>query len=349
MSFPTKQTLFRVTDSSGIQGVKAFTEPLSVELGKNEILVKIKAVSLNYRDLVISDGTYPAPVKENVVAGSDGSGEVVKVGSEVSDFAIGDRVINNFQPTLFYGVQQDASVAYSAGIDGVLCQYKIFSSLEVNKLPKDTHLTHEEASALVCTGVTAWNALYGSGIPFIAGQTVLLLGTGGVSITALVLAKAAGAVTIITSSSDKKLKYVQEKYGPDHTINYKTHPDWDKKVLDITGGKGADFVIEVGGNGTIKKSLSSLTHGGQVSIVGFLNHDTELPDLVIPIMFKSAIVRGIAVGNKKLAEDLIRFVHAKKLRMPIEKVLGFSQDEVHEAYTELKSQTQIGKIVIKVD
>jgi NADPH:quinone reductase-like Zn-dependent oxidoreductase len=349
MSFLTEQSTYRVTDNIGYKGVKEFKEPLSAELDKNEVLVKIKAVALNYRDLVISDASYPIAVVKNVVAGSDGSGEIVKVGSHVTEFQVGDRVINNFDPTHLYGVRRDASKAFGATTDGVLCQYKVFHTTGVNKLPKESHLSYEEAASLVCTGVTAWNALYGSGIPFVAGQTVLLLGTGGVSVTALVLAKAAGAVTIITSSSDEKLKYVQEKYGADHTINYRNHPDWEKEVLKITNGRGVDFVLEVGGNGTISKSLSSLTPGGQIAIIGFLNTITDVPDIVPQILMKGAHVHGIRVGPKGLAEDLIRFVHAKKLRMPVEKIFGFSQEQVHAAYAHLESQSAVGKIVIKVD
>lgn len=349
MTFPSEQTVFRVTDTTGFQNVKEFKEPLSVELDKNEVLVKIKAVALNFRDLAIATGRYPGHVDDNMIAASDASGEVVKVGSQVYDFEIGDRVINNFDPDNLYGPPKMRTKPSSARSDGVLCQYKIFNSAALNKLPKDTHLSHEEAASLVCTGCTAWNSLYGSGNPFVAGQSVLLLGTGGVSVTALVLAKAAGAVTIITSSSDEKLEFVKEKYGADHTINYKTHPNWDQKVLEITNGQGVDFVLDIGGNGTISKSLSSITSGGQIAVIGFLDNFTEKPDLITSIIIKSAHIRGIIVSSKQLAEELIRFVHAKKLRMPVEKVHKFTQEEVHLAYTEIMKQSQIGKIVIKVD
>ncbi|KAI8886367.1 putative zinc-type alcohol dehydrogenase-like protein [Backusella circina FSU 941] len=328
--------------------IRKFQEPLSAELGNHEVLVKVNAVSLNYRDLVISNATYPLPVKKGVIPGSDGSGNIVKIGSSVTDLQVGDRVITNFNPEHISGPVKDHNTAFGAIRDGVLSQYIVVPSYGVNKIPSDSHLTHEEASALVCTGATAWNALYGSGRPFIAGQSVLMLGTGGVSITALILAKAAGAVTIITSSSDEKLKYVKEKYGADYTINYKTYPDWEKKVLEFTHGEGVDFVIENGGNGTIAKSIESIKNGGQIALIGFLSQPEFLSDVVMGLLTKGATARGISVGPKQLAEELIRFVHAKKLPMPVEKVFGFSEEEVHAAYANLESQSQIGKTVIKL-
>ena len=199
-------------------------------------------------------------------------------------------------------------------------------------------------------GVTAWNCLYG-GIPFIAGQSVLFLGTGGVSIIGLILAKAAGAKTIITSSSDEKLKYVQEKYGADYTINYKTHINWEEEVLRLTDGEGVDFVIENGGAGTIAKSIASTKRGGQVLLVGFLAQ-TEAkanPDLAMLILERAINVRGIAVGSKQLFEQMIQFIHNKKLHMPVDKEFGFSNDQVLAAFDYLKSANHIGKIGIRVD
>jgi NADPH:quinone reductase-like Zn-dependent oxidoreductase len=348
MSIPNEQSVYRLTKLTGYSAIKKFQEPLSVNLGNNEVLVKVNAVSLNYRDIAIANGTYPIPVKEGIIPGSDASGEIVQVGLSVTDFQIGDRVVISFNPEHIFGPIKDHSTAFGAARDGVLCQYKIVPSYGVNKIPKDSHLTHEEASVLVCTGATAWNALYGSGQPFVAGQSVLMLGTGGVSITALVLAKAAGAVTIITSSSDEKLAYVKEIYGVDHTINYSTHPDWEKKVLEVTHGEGVDFVIENGGNGTIAKSIESIKNGGQIALIGFLSQSETIPDVVMGLLAKGATARGINVAPKQLSEELIRFVHAKKLSMPVEKVFGFSEEEVHAAYNNVQRQSQIGKTVIKL-
>jgi NADPH:quinone reductase-like Zn-dependent oxidoreductase len=349
MTLPNKQTVYRITDFGSYKYIKGFQETLSVELGQDEVLVKIKAVSLNYRDFIMTKDGYLVKPIENVIPGSDASGEIIKLGSSVIDFEIGDRVITNFDPEHLYGHARANAIRVGCIQDGVLTQYKVMSKYSVNKIPKDSHLTHEEAASLVCTGVTAWNALFGSGDRFVPGQTVLMLGTGGVSITTLVLAKAAGAVTIITSSSDEKLQYVKQKYGVDYTINYKTTPDWENKVLEVTDGKGVDFVIENGGNGTISKSIESLKFGGQVVLVGFVAEVKEMPDMFSALLKKTATARGIRVGSKQLAEELIRFVHAKKLHMPVEKVYGFTEEEIHTAYASIENQTQVGKMVIKVD
>ncbi|KAL7335864.1 hypothetical protein PS15p_201280 [Mucor circinelloides] len=346
-----ENTVYRFTDKkSSYKGIEPVKEVIdSNDIGKNEVLLKIKAVALNYRDFAIAQGNYPIDIKDNLIPGSDAAAEVIQVGSGVSDLAVGDRVITNFDPENLYGQQKTHLTAYGAASDGVLSQYKIVPSYAVNKLPKDSHLTDEEAACLVCTGVTSWNSLYGTADKFIAGQTVLMLGTGGVSITSLILARAAGAVTIITSSSDEKLKYVKEKWNVDYTINYKTHPDWEKKVLDITHGEGVDFVIENGGIGTIMKSMAATKVGGQVASIGFLGQADEVPNVLNLLLLRSIRLRGIAVGSKQLAEELIRFVHAKKLHMPVEKTFGFSTEQVYEAYAKLESQSHIGKLVIKVD
>ena len=196
--------------------------------------------------------------------------------------------------------------------------------------------------------MTSWNSLYG-GIRFTAGQSVLILGTGGVSITTLILARAAGAVTIITSSSDDKLKYVQKKYGADHVINYKENPDWEKEVLRLTNGEGVDFVIENGGAGTIAKSIASTKRGGQVAAVGFLASPKEMPDVVSLVLDRSCSIRGIAIGAKSLLEELVQFVHVKKLHMAVEKEFGFSDDQVQAAFQYLESGSHVGKVVINVD
>lgn len=339
------QAVYHLTKIEDYKSIKCFQEPIP-KIENNEILVKIRAVTLNYRDIVIANGQYPASVAERVIPGSDAAGDVVQVGSKVTGFKVGDKVVNTFDPNNLYGTEETNDSALGACVDGVMCQYRVFTSTEVLKLPEDTHLSYEEAASLVCAGVTAWNCLYGGGKPFIAGQTVLFLGTGGVSICGLIFAKAAGAVTIITSSSDKKIEHVKEKYGADYGVNYNTHPDWEKEVLKITKGKGVDVVIENGGSGTIVKSLASVRPGGQIGLVGFLSQADEITDLIIPIMKKGAMVRGIQVGSRQLFEELLQFVHAKKLRLPIEHRFGFSEEQVHSAYEKLVSQTGLGKIAI---
>jgi NADPH:quinone reductase-like Zn-dependent oxidoreductase len=179
---------------------------------------------------------------------------------------------------------------------------------------------------------------------------VLLQGTGGVSIIGLQVARAAGAVTIITSSSDEKLKYVKEKYGADYTINYRTHPDWQNEVLEYTGGRGVDYVIENGGIGTIQKSVESLVNGGTVALIGFLSSipPEKRPDVTLLALMKSAVVRGILVGSKQQQEELIRFVVAKDLHFAVDKEFEFTEEGVFNAFDYLMAQSHIGKVCIKL-
>lgn len=173
-------------------------------------------------------------------------------------------------------------------------------------------------------------------------------GTGGVSITGLVLAKAAGATTIITSSSDEKLQYVQEKYGADYTINYKATINWAEEVQKITQGRGVDYILENGGSGTIKQSLEAVAYGGNISVIGFLSAATQdkMPDVAGLALAKGAVVRGIMVGSKQLLEDTVRFIGAHNLPVPVEKTFKFNRDQVVEAYSYLASGQHTGKVCI---
>lgn len=178
--------------------------------------------------------------------------------------------------------------------------------------------------------------------------TVLPLGTGGVSITGLILAKAAGAITIVTSSSDDKLAFVKENFGADYTINYKTHPEWSKEALRLTNGEGVDYVFENGGSGTIAESINSVKMGGNVSVIGFLSQAKEMPDVASLALAKGAVIRGVIVGSTQLLQEVVRFVARKGLRLPVEKEFGFSQEETIKAFEYLTSGTHIGKVCIKV-
>lgn len=343
---PGKNTVYRSTQGKSYADIQRFEEDLP-KIGNHEVLVKIKAVALNYRDYVVANRKYPFPIKDKVVPCSDASGDVVEIGSDVRDLAVGDTVISTFDPTNYYGVQKNWNFGFGGPQDGFLQQYRAVNADSVIRLPADTHLSHAEAASLVCTGTTVWNSLYG-GKKFIAGETVLMLGTGGVSITALILAKAAGAITIITSSSDEKLKLAKEKYGADHVINYRSTPDWEKEVLKLTNGVGVDYVIENGGNGTLEKSILSTKKGGDIALIGFLSQTDKIPDVASLVLGGSVTLRGIAVGSKQLEEELVNFVHAKKLRMPVEKEYGFTQEEVHAAFAEFEKQSHVGKVVIRI-
>ncbi|KAE8362898.1 NAD(P)-binding protein [Aspergillus caelatus] len=333
---------------TSVHNLKAFQEPIP-EPSKHEVLIKVHAVSLNFRDVAVATSLYPFPVKDNVVPCSDAAGVVVKVGEGVNKIAVDDHVIGTFDISNLFGQQMDWLNGQGAPIDGVLREYVCIPAASAVQIPKESPLSFCEWSTLVCTGVTAWNALYGN-IPLKPGQTVLFQGTGGVSITGLILAKAAGATTIITSSSDEKLAFVKEKYGVDYTINYKKHPEWSKEVLRLTNGDGVDFIFENGGSGTIGESLNAVKMGGNISVIGFLSQaeQSKMPDVASLALAKGAVVRGIVVGSTQLLQEVTRFVARKGLRLPVDKVFEFTEKSIIEAYEYMASGSQVGKICIKV-
>ncbi|KAL6810277.1 NAD(P)-binding protein [Trichoderma sp. SZMC 28015] len=363
-----KQTVFRLQSRQSIVEFTTSTEKIP-KAAAYEVLVKVRSVALNFRDLAIATSRYPFPVKDNVIPVSDAAGEIVEIGPNVQGFTIGDSVIVNFNPRNFYGPIKDWYGGLGGPVDGVLRNYLPINADSVIKVPKGASLKASQWAALVCTGTTAWNALYGN-VPLKPGQTVLFqgeysdqylnkgvystnlnTGTGGVSITGLVLAKAAGAKTIITSSSDEKLAYVKEKYGVDHTINYKVHPEWAQEVQNITQGNGVDYIFENGGSGTIKQSIDCIAFGGVISIIGFLSaaKQEDMPDVAGLALSKGCIVRGITVGSKQLLEECVRFVGSHNLDIPVEKTFSFTEEGVRAAYKYLSEGQHIGKVCIDLE
>lgn len=344
-----QQTTFRLSEKgASIKALKCQKENVG-EIDKYEVLVKVKSVALNYRDYAICTGVYPFPVKKNVVPCSDMCGEIVQVGSEVKDFKKGDKVISNFMQNTLYGPCTDWHAGLGGPQDGVLQEYVVLPEQGVVKLPEGNKMTNAEAASLVCTGVTVWNALYGN-MPLKPGHTVLMLGTGGVSITALQVAHAAGCKTIITSSSDEKLKTVKEKYGVTHGINYKKFPKWDEEVLKLTNGHGADYIIETGGIGTIEQSINAGAYGAVIAVIGFLSHvpPEKRPDVAALALSKGANVRGVMVGSRQQLEEVTRFAVVNDIHLAVDKEFPFSESGVLQAYEHLAKQGHIGKICIKV-
>ncbi|KAL2811006.1 NAD(P)-binding protein [Aspergillus granulosus] len=341
------QTVIRLTgERTSVRHLKAFKEEIP-KPSKHEVLIKVHSVSLNYRDIGVATSGYPFPVKDNVIPCSDAAGVVIDVGEGVKGIAKGDHVIGTFDPTNNFGQQEDWLNGQGAPVDGVLREYITLPGIAAVKLPKESPQSFSEWSTLVCTGVTAWNALYGN-IHLRPGQIVLGQGTGGVSITGLLLAKAAGAITIVTSSSDEKLEFVKSKFGFDYGVNYKTHPKWSEEVLRLTNGEGVDYVLENGGSGTIAESINAVKMGGNVSVIGFLSQAKEMPDVASLALAKGAIVRGIVVGSTQLLQEVVRFVGRKGLRLPVEKEFGFSAEQAISAFEYLQSGAHIGKVCIKV-
>jgi NADPH:quinone reductase-like Zn-dependent oxidoreductase len=308
-----------------------------------QVLVKVAACSLNFRDLGIVRGTYRVPVPDNIVPLSDGAGEVVEVGAGVRRVKVGDKVAGCFFQRWSGGepVPDVHATALGGGIDGMLAEYVVLEEDGVVKIP--AHLSVEEGATLPCAAVTVWHAMM-EHAKLIAGQTVLLQGTGGVSIFGLQLARAMGIQAVITSSSDDKLAKAK-KLGASHTVNYKTTPDWEKSAMEFTGGRGVDHVVEVGGQGTLTRSFGALRVGGKISMIGNLGGAaTELnPGL---IMGRRANVQGISVGSTQMFEALNRALAANAIKPVIDKVFGF--DEAIAAYKHMAAGAHFGKIVIRV-
>jgi NADPH:quinone reductase-like Zn-dependent oxidoreductase len=311
--------------------------------GHRQVVVKVAACSLNFRDLSIARGTYRMAVRENLIPLSDGAGHVVAIGDGVQRVKVGDMVAGNFFQRWASGAPgPDTHLsALGGGIDGMLVEYALLEEDGVAKIP--AHLSVEEGATLPCAALTAWHAMIDhAGLT--AGGSVLLQGTGGVSVFGLQLAKVMGVTVIITSSSDDKLARAK-KLGADHGINYKQTPDWEKAVLEVTGGRGVDCVVEVGGAGTIARSFASICVGGRVGLIGNLSGPaTELnPGLIFG---KRANVRGISVGSTAMFDAMNRAISANRIKPVIDKVFGF--DEVPAAYKHMASAAHFGKIVIRV-
>ena len=307
-----------------------------------QVVVKVKACSINFRDLGIVRGTYRMPVRANLIPLSDGAGEVIEVGPGVTRVKVGNRVAGCFFQR-WAGGEAPADVHASAlggGIDGMLAEYAVLEEDGVVKIP--AHLSLEEGATLPCAAVTVWNAMM-EHAKLIAGQTVLLQGTGGVSIFGLQLARTMGIQVIITSSSDDKLARAKA-LGANHGINYKRTPDWEKAALGLTDGRGVDHVVEVGGAATLARSFGAIRVGGKISMIGGLSGPaTELnPGLIFA---RRANVQGISVGSMQMFEAMGRAIAASGIKPVVDKVFPF--DEAQAAYRHMVSGAHFGKIVIR--
>lgn len=311
--------------------------------GVGQILIRTRAWSLNFRDTLVARGAYGGPPKAGLIPLSDGVGEVVEVGAGVHRVKVGDRVAGCFMQEWLAGeIHPRAAVSALGGaIDGMLAEYVVLSQEGVVQVP--AHLTDEEAACLPCAAVTAWNALVCES-RIKAGDTVVLLGTGGVSLIGLQLAKMHGARTIITSSSDEKLE-LAKKLGADATVNYRSTPDWEKAVVEFTGGRGADIVLEVGGVGTFDKSLASLRLGGHLCLIGVLTGVTGSVTTAA-ILRRGIRVHGIYVGSREMFEDMNRAIAVHGMRPPIGRRFGF--EEARAAYDYLASAAHSGKVTISM-
>ncbi|KAK4120113.1 NAD(P)-binding protein [Parathielavia appendiculata] len=348
MAIPETYKAFRRTIGDLPRTISPSTEQLPRELGPHDVLLKIHAVSLNFRDVAMLHGRYPVNVIERGISCSDAAAEVAAVGRQVRDFAIGDHVSVIVDLNNLTGCEDEPSIVLGGDVDGLLREYAIFEDKYLVLLPM--HLSWEEAATITCAGVSAWTAL--DGLQGAKRRSALLQGTGGVSFFGLLICLAAGIRPIITSSSDKKLEQIQEQLGSDvGTINYRTVADQASEVKRLTDGKGVDIVVNNAGPASIPEDISFLRQrGGLVSLVGFLAGMNGVwePSVMIALMSKFAKLKGILGGSKQDYVDLNRFLEEKKVSLAplIDRVFQF--DESPAAFDYLYSGNHVGKVVIKV-
>ena len=305
-----------------------------------EVLVRVRACSINYRDQAIPLGLYMGgPVASDTVPLSDGAGEIVALGEGVSDFAMGDRVAGLFFQNWIDGPPSPGvgPALGAAGAPGMLQDLVALPAHGVVRIADS--LSFEQAACLPCAGVTAWNALMAGPRPLQAGESVLVLGTGGVSLLALQIAKAAGAIVVATSSSDAKLERVRA-LGADHVINYRATPDWGAQASQLTGG--IDHVVEVGGAGTLAQSIAAVGFAGEIALIGVLTREGNTNPH--GLMFKGASIRGIFVGSKAMAQGLNAHVDAHAIKPVIDQ--RFAIEQAHAAWAYQSSPDLFGKVVI---
>ncbi len=329
---------YEIQPGFGFDNLKIVERPAPTP-GPGQLLVNQRAWSLNYRDLLVVTGAYNPRMKLPLVPLSDGAGEVAAVGPGVTRFKQGDRVAGCFMQRWPSGKLTDekAKSALGGAINGILAEQVLLEEEGATAIPG--HLSFEEAATLPCAGLTAWNALVVSG-QVKAGDTVLVQGTGGVSIFALQFALMHGARVVATSSSDEKLARVK-KLGASEGINYKTTPEWGKKAVELTGG--IDHIVEVGGGGTLGESLRAVKHGGHVAMIGVLTGAATANPM--PILMKAIRVHGIFVGSREMFEEMNRATALHQTKPVIDCVFPFEQ--AVEALKHMQSGSHFGKIVIK--
>ncbi len=323
---------FRINNASSVDLVE---EPVPVP-GAGEVLVRIRATSLNARDRIILDQLVAGGSAVGKIALSDGAGVVESVGERVTRFQVGDRVVNCFHPTWFGGVRRGHAPTYALELDGWLTEFVVVSEQALVLVPE--HLSFEEAATLPCAAVTAWSALAGVG----AGDTVLVQGSGGVSIFAAQFAIAAGAHVIATTSSQEKAARFGE-LGVQDVVNYIDTPAWGAEVQKLTDGRGVDLVVEVGGAGSLAQSIDALAYGGRIALIGNLAPAGEDIDLM-QFFWNGATLRSIAVGSRSDFEDMNRVLAQHQMHPVIDRVFPFS--EARKALSHFRAGARFGKVVI---
>jgi NADPH:quinone reductase-like Zn-dependent oxidoreductase len=333
--------LYEIAELKGIDSLKLTDRP-KPKPGPGEVLVRVRAASLNYRDLAIVKHALPVTMRLPLVPVSDGAGDVVESGPGVTRFKKDDRVAAIFTQCWLSGPPTAGMYGTSlgGGMDGMLAEYVVLREDGFVRIPD--YMTYEEAATLPCAAVTSWNALVTEG-HLKPGDSVLVMGTGGVSIFALQFASMYGARVIATSSSDAKLSRLNEM-GASDLINYRTTPNWDERVLEVTGGLGVDHVVEIGGAGTLPKSINAVKTGGIVSLIGILTGAGQIDPM--PLLFKNARLQGIMVGSRAMFDEMNRAMAVNKVHPVIDRIFPFN--EAREAYRYLESGAHFGKVCIAI-
>lgn len=314
-------------------------------VGPGELLVRVRAVSVNYRDYAMSLGLYGGPIADELVPLADASGEVVAVGPGATRFSVGDRVVPSYFPAWISGEFQSGYHASAFGqtrVHGTLRELLTVHESGVVRVPG--HLSFEEAATLPCAALTAWNALFEAQAPPLPGSSLLVLGTGGVSVFAAQLALASGVRVIGTTSSAAKARKLRD-LGVRDVVDYRETPDWQDRVLELTEGRGVDHVVEVGGAGTLPRSLSAVRAGGTVSLVGILSEPGARID-PLPVLVRSVRLQGIVVGSVSMFERACRTIEALGLRPVVDEVVPF--DRAKEGLAKLAEGRHFGKVVVRV-
>jgi NADPH:quinone reductase-like Zn-dependent oxidoreductase len=309
--------------------------------GPGEILVRVRASSLNYHDFMVVIGGIPTP--EGRIPMSDGAGEVLAVGAGVTEFAVGDLVVSTFFPKWLEGDSIEENLAGVPGdaADGFARELVTAPATSFTHAPKGWSAA--EAATITCAGVTAWRGLVADGA-LKGGETVLVQGTGGVSIYGLQIAKAFGCTVIATSSSDEKLVRLKQ-LGADHVINYKSEPDWGDAARKLTGGRGVDHILEIGGSGTLPQSIAAARNGGHIALIGVLAGFAG-PISTVMVMVKQLKIMGLTVGSRRHQRDLIRAIDAAGYKPVLDK--HFPLKDLGAAFKHQASNTHFGKIVVEV-
>jgi len=331
---------YEIRDGFGVDALALADRPDPAP-GPGQVVVKNRAVSLNFRDLLVVKGDYSRKLPLPMTPCSDCAGEVAAVGDGVTRVKVGDRVAGIFMQSWIEGEVNETKARSALGgtIGGVLAESVVLHENGLTHIP--AHLSFEEAATLPCAGVTAWHALF-ERERIKSGDTVVTLGSGGVSLFALQFARLAGARVISTSGSDEKLTRLKS-LGASAGINYKTTPDWDKPVRDLTGA-GADHIVEVGGAGTLPKSLKAVRMGGTISLIGNVTGGGEVNP--VPVLMKTIRLQGIFVGSRAMFEAMNRAISLASMRPVVDRVFEF--DQAREAMHYMESGAHFGKICIRV-